>query len=58
MEIKKAQNNSFNVVSISLSLPNQDNSVKLDAYVVDKLNPIHMAGASILPKNLITKGVN
>ena len=58
MEIKKTQNNSFNVVSISLSLPNHDNSVKLDAYVVDKLNPVHMAGAAKFAKNFITRGVN
>ena len=52
---KKPQNNSFNVVSISLSLPNHDSFVKLDAYVVDKLNPVHMAGAAKFAKKLHKK---
>ena len=53
---KKSQNNSFNVVSISLSLPKYSNSVKFDAYVVDKLNPVRMAGAAKFAKKHHNKG--
>ena len=55
---KKPQNNSFNVVSISLGLPKYNNSVKFDTYVVDKLNPVHMVGAAKIAKKLQTKGFN
>ena len=55
---KKPQNNSFNVVSISLGLPRYNNSVKFDAYVVDKLNPVHMAGVAKFAKKLQNKGLN
>merc|ERR1712082_524355 len=47
---KKPQNNSFNVVSISLGLPRYNNSVKFDANVVDNLNPVHMVGAAKFAK--------
>ena len=57
-EIKKPQNSAFNVVSISLSLPNCKTNAIIDAYVVDKLNPVHMAGASKFAKRLQKKGIN
>ena len=53
---KRPQNSSFNVVSVSLTLPNYNNVVKFDAYVVDKLNPVHMVGASKFAKKLQSKG--
>ena len=45
-------------MSIWLGLQASNKTVKIDAYVVDKLNPLHMAGASKFAKKLQAKGVD
>ena len=53
----RAQNNIFDVAAISLGRLNDPHPVKLDAYVVNKLNPLHMAGASAFSRKLQKMGV-
>ena len=46
------------MVSISLGLPNYCKQAIFDAYVVDNLNQIHMAGVSKFAKKLQSKGID
>ena len=54
---RKSVNTSFDVVKISLGSKHADNKVEFDAYVVDKLNKLHMFGVAQFAKKFANKGV-
>ena len=54
---KRPTNNIFNIVRVLLGLPYSDKKVSVEAYVVDKLNAVHMLGIAKVAKRIQSKGV-
>ena len=54
---RQATNSTYDVASISLGRLNDNSPIKLEAYVVTRLNPIHMEGAAKFARKLKQKGV-
>ena len=54
---KRPSNNVFNIVRVQLGSPYSDKKVGFEAYVVEKLNSVHMMGIAKLAKRLQSKGV-
>ena len=54
---KRPVNTIFNIVKVPLGIPFSNKEVQVDAYVVDKLNPVHMLGIAKLAKKIQGKGI-
>ena len=54
---KHGTNGKFDVVTIKLGRVSDNNPICLDAFVVPKMNSLHMAGASKFAKKLESKGI-
>ena len=54
---RSGKNNKFDVVNIKLGRMAERDPICIDAFVVPKMNPLHMAGASKFAKKLVSKGI-
>ena len=54
---RRPVNTIFEIVKVSLGVPFSNKEIQVDAYVVDKLNPVHMLGIAKLAKKIQGKGI-
>ena len=54
---KRPVNTIFNIVKVCLGVPFSNKEVQVDAYVVEKINPVHMLGIAKLAKKIQGKGI-